>query len=171
MIPLRTTWDNRGNFGIHLYFKKSKMGQEWAWDTANFPLRCCMITSRSTWDKSVKKGLRYSHFPSKTLYDYIENHLGQEGVLWYSFVFNKIQNLSRNSSVKAIFPLRRCRITLRTNWDKRGYLSVHLYQKDPKWANGIDIGKSLLLWQKSVALAKVYFIGKRLLYFGHMHWF
>ena len=59
MIKLRSTRDNRGYFGIHLYLKHPKL---------------------------VKKWLRYGQFPSKTLHDYIENHLGQEGVLWYSFL-------------------------------------------------------------------------------------
>ena len=32
----------------------------------------------------------------------------------------------------AIFPLRGCVIPLRTTWNKRGCLGVHLYQKDPR---------------------------------------
>ena len=44
----------------------------------------------------------------------------------------KIQIWTRNGWVMAIFPLRGCVIPLRTTWDKRGCLGIHLYQKYPK---------------------------------------
>ena len=52
--------------------------------------------------------------------------------LWVFICTKNIQNRLRNGWVMAIFPLRGCVIPLRTTWDKRGSLGVHLYQKDPK---------------------------------------
>ena len=52
MIPLRTTWDKRGSFGVHLYQKDPK---------------------------SAKKRLSYGHFLTERLRDSIEKHIGQNG--------------------------------------------------------------------------------------------
>ena len=36
--------------------------------------------------KSVKKWLSYGYFPTERLHDFVENHMGQEGILGCSFV-------------------------------------------------------------------------------------
>ena len=59
VIPFRTTLDKRGPFGVHLCQKDPK---------------------------SAKKRLIYGYFPTETLCDSIENHRGQKGILWCSFV-------------------------------------------------------------------------------------
>ena len=145
VIPLRTTWDKRVFFGVHLYQKDPKFVQKW---------------------------LSYGHFPPQRLCDFIENYMWQKGILccsivpkwsklgqelaelwpfspwevaWFHwephrtkgdplvFICNKkIQNLSRNGWVMTIFTLRGCVIPLRTTWKKGGSLGFHLYQKDPK---------------------------------------
>ena len=46
----------------------------------------------------------------------------------------KIQNMSRNGWIMAIFSLRGWVIPLSTTWDKVESFGVHLYQKDPKSA-------------------------------------
>ena len=61
VIPLRSTWDNRGSLGVHLYQKDQK---------------------------SVKKWLSYGYFPIERLPDCIENHMGQKGILGCSIVPN-----------------------------------------------------------------------------------
>ena len=59
VISLRTIWDQRGSSGVHLCQKVPK---------------------------SVKKWLSYSYFPTERLRDFIENHMGPEGILGYLFV-------------------------------------------------------------------------------------
>ena len=49
------------------------------------------------------------------------------------FIFTKnISNWSRNGWAITIFPLRGCVIPMKTPWDQRGSLGIHLCQKDPK---------------------------------------
>ena len=59
MIPLRTTWDKRVFFGVHLYQKDPKFVQKW---------------------------LSYGHFPPQRLCDFIENYMWQKGILCCSIV-------------------------------------------------------------------------------------
>ena len=59
VIPLRSTWDKTGSFGVHLFQKDPK---------------------------SVKKWLSYGYFPTERLRDFIENHMGPKGILGCSFV-------------------------------------------------------------------------------------
>ena len=112
VIQLRTILDNgqQGPFGAHLYRKGTlwcsfliKLIQNSSrngWLMAISPLRVCMIPLQTTWDKrepfdvhlcqkdpkSAKKRLIYGYFPTETLCDSIENHRGQKGILWCSFV-------------------------------------------------------------------------------------
>ena len=89
----RTLWCS---FLIKLIQNSSRNG----WLMAISPLRVCMIPLQTTWDKrepfdvhlcqkdpkSAKKRLIYGYFPTETLYDSIENHMGQIGIHWCSFV-------------------------------------------------------------------------------------
>ena len=54
VISLRTTGDQRGSLGVHLFQKDPK---------------------------SVKKWLSYGYFPTERLRDSIENQMGQKGIL------------------------------------------------------------------------------------------
>ena len=99
--PLRNTWDKKGSFDVHLYQKDPK---------------------------SVKKWLIQGHFPPERLRDSIESHMGQKGILLFSFVPKR----SRIGQEMAELWSRGCVIPLRTTWDKRGSFGVDLYQKDLK---------------------------------------
>ena len=48
VIPLRTTWDKRGSFGVHLYQKDLKSVKKYVADL--WP-RGWVIPLRTTWDK------------------------------------------------------------------------------------------------------------------------
>ena len=64
----------------------------------------------------------------------------------------KIQNLSRNGWVMAIFSLRGCLIPLRTTWDKRESFGSHPYQRkrertDHGWSRLGNHGCILSIWK------------------------
>ena len=70
MIPLGSTWDKRGSFGVHMYQKDQKSGKKW---------------------------LSYGHFLTERLRDSTEKHIGQNGDPLVFICTKKIQNRSRNS--------------------------------------------------------------------------
>ena len=57
---------------------------------------------------------------------------GTKGDPWMFIFAKKIQNWSRNGKVMAIFPMKDCVISMKTAWDQRGSLGVHLCKKDLK---------------------------------------
>ena len=82
VIPLRSTWDRMGSFGVDLYQKDLK---------------------------SVKNLVSYGHFLIERLRDSIEKHMGQRGFLWFSFVpkRSKIgQEMAELWSRGCVIPLR-----------------------------------------------------------------
>ena len=142
-------WEPHGTKGdprVFMFTKKISNRSRNGWVIAFFPLRGCVISLRTTRDqrgsldvhlcqkdpKSVKNWLSYGYFPTGRLRDFIENHMGPKGNPWVFICAKKIQNRSRNGWVTAIFPLWGCVISLRTTWVQKGYLGVHLCQKDPK---------------------------------------
>ena len=81
MIPLGSTWDKRGSFGVHVYQKDPK---------------------------SAKKWLSYGHFLTERLCDSIEKHMGQNGILRRLFV-PKISKIGQEIAELGAFPLERLR--------------------------------------------------------------
>ena len=100
-VPLRTTWDKRKSFLVHLYQKDLK---------------------------SVRKWLSYCHFLPESLRDSIENHMGPRGILLCSFL-PKGSKTSQEIAEIWNFPTERLRDSIENNMGKRGSFGVHLYQK------------------------------------------
>ena len=91
MISLRTRWDQREYLGVHLCLKDPK---------------------------SVKKWLSYGYFPTDSLRDSIENHIGQKGMLGCSFV-PKISKIGQDLAELWPFYPERLRDSIENHMDKK----------------------------------------------------
>ena len=141
MIPLRTTWDKRKSFLVHLYQKDLKSVRKWLSYCHFLPERlrdsienhmgprgillCSFLPKGSTTSQEIAE---IWNLPTERLRDSIENNTGQKGVLWCSFV-PKISKFGQEMAELWIFPPERLHDSMRTRWDKGGSLGVHLYQK------------------------------------------
>ena len=96
-------WEPHETKGDPWVFICAKNIQSWSqngWVMAIFPLGGCVISLRTIWDqrgslgahlfkkdpKSIKKWLWYGYFPTGRLCDFIENHMGPQGILGCSIV-------------------------------------------------------------------------------------
>ena len=79
VIPLRSTWDKTGSFGVHLFQKDTKSAKEW---------------------------LSYWNFLPERLRDSIGKHMGQKGILWCSFVPNRSKIGQEMADLGPFSPLR-----------------------------------------------------------------
>ena len=91
MIPLRSTWDKMGSFGVYLYQK---------------------------YPKSVKKWLSYGYFLTERLLDSIENHMGQKGMLGHSFV-PKISQIGQDLTELLSFSPERLRDSIENHMGQK----------------------------------------------------
>ena len=92
-------------------------------------LGCSFMPQRSEIGQEMAKLQLFSYW--EVGWFYWEPH-ETKGDPWVFICATKIGNRSRNGWVMAILPLRGCVISLRTTWVQKGYLGVHLCQKDPK---------------------------------------
>ena len=145
VISFRSIWDQRESLSVHLCQKDPKLVKKWL-SYGHFPterlrdfienymgpkgiLGCSYVPKISKVSQETAELWLLSHW--EVVWFHWEPH-GTKGDPRVYICAKKIQNRSRNGWVTAIFLLRGCVISLRTMWDNRGSLGVHLYQKVPK---------------------------------------